>query len=124
MNATAASLKPRRQFRRSKRLGLSFSVHVYGTNSSGEAFQEPTKVISVNAHGALLTLVASVEQGQTILVENKGTRKQKEFRVVYVGSARHGKSRIGIEFVHGPADFWGIYFPEVRANEQIPLTSQ
>lgn len=124
MNATAASLKPRRQFRRSKRLGLSFPVHVYGANASGEAFQERTEVISVSAHGALLALSASVQQGQTIVVENKGTRKQKEFRVVYVGSARHGKSRVGIEFVHGPADFWGIYFPEVRSNEQPPLTAQ
>ena len=117
MSATATSLKPGRQFRRSKRLGLSFPVHVQGTNASGDAFQERTAVISVSAHGALLTLTASVQKGQTILVENSGTRKQKEFRVVYVGSARHGKWRVGIEFVHGPADFWGIYFPEVRAGD-------
>ncbi|HTU32547.1 MAG TPA: hypothetical protein VMF66_01955 [Candidatus Acidoferrum sp.] len=117
MNATASSLKLRRQFRRSKRLGLSFPVHVYGTNTSGEAFQESTEVISVNAHGALLALGASVQKGQTILVENKGTRKQKEFRIVYVGSAHKGKLKVGIELVHGPVDFWGIYFPEVQANQ-------
>ncbi|MGH9734359.1 MAG: PilZ domain-containing protein [Candidatus Acidiferrales bacterium] len=117
MSATGTSLKSGRQFRRSKRLGLSFPVHVYGTNSSGDPFQERTAAISVSAHGALLTLGANVQKGQTILVENSGTRKQKEFRVVYIGSTRQGKRRVGIEFVNGPADFWGIYFPEVRADD-------
>lgn len=117
MNATATSLKLRRHFRRSKRLGLSFPVDVSGMNTSGESFHELTQVISVNAHGALLVLGADVQKGQTILVENKSTRKQKEFRVVYVSSARQGKWKVGIELVHGPADFWGIYFPECRADE-------
>lgn len=117
MSATAPSVKLRRQFRRSKRLGLLFPVHVYGTNASGESFHELTEVVSVSAHGALLALGANVQKGQNLLVENKGTRKQQEFRVVYVGPVRQGKWRVGIEFVHGPADFWGIYFPELRANE-------
>lgn len=117
MRSTAASLKSGRQLRRSKRLGLSFPVHVYGTSASGEKFQERTEVISVNAHGALLALGTSVQKGQTILIENSGTRKQKEFRIVYVGSAHRGKWKVGVEFVHGPVDFWGIYFPEVRSNE-------
>lgn len=117
MNATAASLKLGRQFRRSKRLGLSFPVHVSWKNTSGENLQELTQVISVNAHGALLVLGVEVQKGQTILLENKRTRKQKEFRVVYVGSARQGKWKVGIELADGPADFWGIHFPEVQANE-------
>jgi outer membrane PBP1 activator LpoA protein len=117
MSATATQLKVRRQFRRSKRLGLSFPVGVRGHNAFGEAFQESTEVVSVNAHGALLVLAANVQKGQTIRVENKRTRKEEECRVVYVGSAQQGKPRVGIEFVNGPGDFWGIYFPQARAAD-------
>lgn len=117
MSAAAAPVKLRRRFRRSKRLGLSFPVSVSGKNTFGEAFHEFTQVVSVSAHGGLLALGADVQKGQTLLVENKGTRKLQEFRIVYVGRAQHGKCRVGIEFVNGPADFWGIHFPEVRANE-------
>ena len=116
MSATAVPVKVRRQFRRSKRLGLSFPVSVRGENAFGGAFQESTEVVSVNAHGALLVLAASVEKGQTIRVENKRTRKEEECRIAFVGSGQQGKSRVGIEFVNGPGDFWGIYFP-VRTNE-------
>lgn len=117
MSATAVPMKVRRQFRRSKRLGLSFPVSVRGQNALGEAFQESTEVVSVNAHGALLVLAANVQKGQTIRVENKRTRKEEECRVAFVGSAYQGKARVGIEFVNGPADFWGIYFPQVRPSE-------
>ncbi len=116
MSAAVPSMKLRRRFRRSKRLGLSFPVSVSGQNTFGEAFHEFTEVVSVNAHGALLALGADVQKGQTILVENKGTRKLQEFRIVYVGPGREGKSKVGIEFLNGPADFWGIHFPEIRAN--------
>lgn len=116
MSATAVTMKVRRQFRRSKRLGLSFPVIVRGNNVFGDAFDETTEVVSVNAHGALLVLAANVQKGQTVLVENRRTRKQEECRVAYVGSAQQGKSRVGIEFVNGPGDFWGIYFPQARAS--------
>lgn len=117
MSATAVPMKVRRQFRRSKRLGLSFPVSVRGQDALGEAFHEFTEVVSVNAHGALLALAANVQKGQTLVVENKRTRKEEECRVVYVGSAQQGKSKVGIEFVKGPADFWGIYFPQARASD-------
>jgi hypothetical protein len=115
MGATAASMG--RRFRRSKRLGLRFPVRVHGKDRFGEAFREATGVISVSAHGALLALAANVERGQTIVVENTATKKEQEFRVVYVGAARDGKWRVGIEFVHGPVEFWGVFFPQIRPNE-------
>lgn len=117
MSVTAMPLRVRRRLRRSKRLGLSVPVRVHGTNLFGEAFHEFTEVLSVSAHGALVALGASVEKGQTVLVENRSTREEQEFRVVYVADALEGKYRVGIEFLHGPVDFWRIYFPPVRGRE-------
>lgn len=117
MSVTATPLRIRRRLRRSKRLGLSVPVRVHGTNVFGEPFHEFTDVISVSAHGALVALGSVVEKGQTILVENRSTREEQEFRVVYVADAQEGKYRVGIEFLHGPVDFWRIYFPPVRGRD-------
>lgn len=117
MSATAPAVRLRRRFRRSKRLGLQFRVRVHGKDALGEPFHEFTEVVSVSAHGALLALGTTVQKGQTIVVENKSTRKEREFRVVYVGAAQQGKWRVGIEFVQDPADFWGIHFPQTGAKE-------
>jgi hypothetical protein len=78
---------------------------------SGEPFREWTRTLSVSANGGLLALAATVEKGQTLLVENKSTRKEQECRVVYVGRGQNGKWSVGIEFTHVAADFWDIHFP-------------
>lgn len=97
--------------RRSKRLGLAVPVKVYGQDIFGESFREFTRMLSVNADGGLLALAARIEKGQTILIENRNTREEQEFRVVHVGQLQDGKWTVGIEFVHGSANFWRIYFP-------------
>jgi hypothetical protein len=112
---SSAALRPKlaRRLRRSKRLGLSVPVKVYGKDAFGQPFREFTQMLSVSAHGGLLALAASVEKGQTILVENKSTQEEQEFRVVHVSQPHDGKWRVGIEFVGAPVDFWRIYFPPV-----------
>jgi hypothetical protein len=105
-----------RRVRRSARLKLTVPVLVHGKAMSGEPFRELTRTLSVNAHGGLLALAATIEKGQTLLVENKNTRKEQECRVVYVGPTHNGKSSVGIEFTHGAADFWRIYFPPLISS--------
>lgn len=78
---------------------------------AGEPFRELTRTLSVNAHGGLLALAATVERGQTILVENKNTRKEEECRVIDVRFAPNGKWAVGIEFTRVATDFWRIHFP-------------
>src|SRR5579862_2237679 len=56
--------------------------------------------VSVSAHGGLLALGTTVQKGQAILVENRNTWDEREFRVVYVTRPQDGKCRVGIEFVH------------------------
>lgn len=105
-----------RQPRRSKRLGLAVRVCAYGQDVFRERFREFTNMLSVNAHGGLIALAAAVEQGQTILVENRNTREQREFRVVDVSPARDGKWQVGLEFAHGATNFWKIHFPPISEH--------
>jgi hypothetical protein len=104
-------IKSERRLRRSTRLKLTVPVLVQGKTISGEPIRELTRTLSVSAHGGLLALAATVEKGQTLLVENKNTRKKQECRVVYVGPTHNGKWSVGIEFTQVAVDFWRIYFP-------------
>jgi len=122
MNALGPQLKWGRQLRRSKRLGLAVRVCAYGQNVFRERFREFTQMLSVNAHGGLIALAAPVEKGQTILIENRNTREEREFRVVDVSPAHDGKWRVGIEFAQVPTNFWKIHFPPV--NGQRPSTGR
>jgi hypothetical protein len=110
MSPSVPQVKSKRRIRRSQRLGLSLPVLVYGQDICGEPFRELTRTLSVNANGALIVLAATVEEGQTILVENKDARMQK-CRVVRVDLAPNGKWTVGIEFTHVALGFWQIYFP-------------
>jgi hypothetical protein len=111
-----APKKPGRRMRRSKRLGLAVPVKVYGQNVFGEAFREFTHMLSVNADGGLLALAGTIRKGQTILLQNRNTAEEQEFRVVHVGQLQDGKWNVGIEFMHRSPDFWRIYFPPLASK--------
>src|SRR5579863_2944752 len=83
--------------RRSLRVMLSVTVIVRGKNAEGNAFEEETKTLVVNAHGALIHL---------------GTQEAQQSRIVYVGTTMHGgKAQVGIEFDKPAPKFWQISFP-------------
>jgi hypothetical protein len=120
MSTSVPQIHSKRRIRLSQRLRLSVPVLVYGKDMCGDPFRELTHTLSVNANGALILLAATVEEGQTILVENKHTRKE-ECRVVSVGLAPNDKWIVGIEFRHVAIGFWQIYFPPVnprRASDE------
>lgn len=93
-------------------------VRVFGRDKLGEDFREFTHTVSVSAHGGLLALGAPVQKGQTILIENRNTREEQEFRVVHVARRQDGKWRVGIEFAHVPVDFWKMFFPPLMSNRR------
>jgi hypothetical protein len=109
-------IRSERRVRRSKRVKLALSVSVHGKAASGEPFHELTRTLCLSAHGGLLCLVASVRKDQTILVENKSTRKEQECRVVYVGPSQNGKWPVGVEFTGEATRFWQVYFPPALSN--------
>ncbi len=108
--------KAGRRARRSTRLKLTLPVLVHGKTMARNPFRETTRTLSVSANGALLSLSALVEEGQTLLVENKNTRKEQECRVVDVRPAPNGNWAVGVEFTHPGADFWQIHFPPILAK--------
>jgi len=97
--------------RRSMRVLLSVPIRVIGKTAAKEAFEEQTRTLVVNAHGALISLQAPVGADQRVTVENKATNQSRECRVVHVGTQAAGKIQVGIEFVNPSGSFWQIDFP-------------
>ena len=69
------------------RVLLSVPITVSGKNTSNQEFEEETRTLVVNAHGALISLAARV------------------------AAAQAGKAQMGIEFVKPSRTFWQIDFP-------------
>jgi hypothetical protein len=97
--------------RRSMRVLLSVPIRVIGKTAANEDFEELTRTLVVNAHGALISLQAPVAANQSITVANKATNQSRECRVVHVGTQAAGKIQVGIEFTKPSPSFWQIDFP-------------
>lgn len=106
--------------RRSMRVMLSVTVVVRGKNPDGKSFfDEETKTLVVNAHGALIHLRSEVKAEQRITLTHKGTEETESCRIVYVGRMQAGKAQIGIEFDKPAPKFWGISFPPEDWNVPV-----
>jgi PilZ domain len=97
--------------RRSMRVLLSVPIRVAGKTPANEAFEEQTRTLVVNAHGALISLQAPVAANQPLTIANKATNESRECRVVHVGTQAAGKIQVGIEFTNPSPSFWQIDFP-------------
>jgi hypothetical protein len=97
--------------RRSMRVLLSVPITVSGKNTSNQEFEEETRTLVVNAHGALISLAARVAAAQEVTLANKATQHTQKCKIVYVGAAQAGKAQMGIEFVKPSRTFWQIDFP-------------
>ena len=93
------------------RVLLSVSVLITGTTADGKKFEEETRTVVVNAHGALIFAEANLTTGQRLEITHKMTRESKECRVVYLSSPQGGKFQVGIEFIKPSPAFWRIDFP-------------
>jgi len=109
--------------RRSLRFSLKLPVVVYGRTPDNIPFRDRTRTLSVDAHGARLSVAAPLESGQSLLLVNSFTQEERKCRVVHV-SARNGKrskrSMVGVEFTNAPGNFWHIYNAEVEARVMSP----
>jgi hypothetical protein len=98
--------------RRSMRVMLSVTITVRGKNPDGKSFfEEETKTLVVNAHGALIHLRSEVKADQKITMTHKASHQTESCRIVYVGRMQGGKAQVGIEFDTPAPKFWGISFP-------------
>jgi len=108
-NRQAVAIEPSR--RRSMRVLLSVPIRVIGKTLANEEFEEQTRTLVVNAHGALISLQTPVAPNQQVTIANKATNQSRECRVVHVGTQAAGKIQVGVEFVKASGSFWQIDFP-------------
>lgn len=97
--------------RRSMRVLLSVPITVVGESADRRKFEEETRTLVVNAHGALIALGMAVANGQILVISNKATQASQECRIVYLGTPQGGKTQMGVEFVNPTPSFWQIDFP-------------
>jgi PilZ domain-containing protein len=97
--------------RRSERISLGMSLVVYGHRRENEPFREEAQTLTVSAHGALVSMATPVAKGQKLILTNLQNMHEARCHVAYLGPTQHGKTRIGLEFIHPFPRFWGIAKP-------------
>jgi hypothetical protein len=97
--------------RRSQRLFLQVRIIVEGTLPNQNPFKEDTHTIIVNAHGALVGMENTLEQGQSVTMQNVRTSEKIECTVKLVQRASGGKYPTAFEFTKPNPGFWRISFP-------------
>jgi hypothetical protein len=96
--------------RRSQRLFLQVRVVVEG-KLANKPFSEETHTIVVNAHGALVEMTISLDQGQVVTLLNMRTSEKIECAVKLVTRADAQKFNTALEFTNPNPGFWRISFP-------------
>ena len=73
--------------RRSSRVFARVPVSAKGKSTEGRNFRETSETILVSAHGCLLYLNHSVEEGAMVVITNPVSEEEQECRVVFVGDS-------------------------------------
>jgi hypothetical protein len=97
--------------RRSQRVLMQVPVRIRGTDAQGKTIEEETETLAINAHGALVLLLARFTSGSKVLLQHKRTQEEQECHVVFLGPVRSGKAEIGLEFSSPHPTFWRVAFP-------------
>jgi len=90
---------------------MQVAVRIRGNDARGDAFQEETATLAINAHGALVLLNARVTSGSFVHLQHNGTKEEQECHVAFLGPVRAGKAEVGLEFSDARPGFWRVAFP-------------
>jgi hypothetical protein len=97
--------------RRSDRILWPVPIRVTGTDSQGIAFAEETVTVSVNQHGARISLTHSLSPGNIILIRNQTNGIEEGFRVIPGGEQVFGdRWEWRVEATRPNSRIWGIEF--------------
>jgi hypothetical protein len=97
--------------RRSQRVLMQVGVLIRGADAEGNAFEERTDTLAINAHGALILLKTKVTSGASVHMRHMRTEEDQECNVVFLGPVRAGKSEVGLEFSSPRPGYWRVAFP-------------
>jgi hypothetical protein len=81
---------------------------VRGRSVDKKPFREETFTISVNAHGALIALSATVAVGQTLVLMDPQNRDERNGRVSRLCSLDARLGQVCVEFARPAPEFWQI----------------
>jgi hypothetical protein len=99
--------------RRTDRVLAPTPIRVIGNDMSGVAFSEDAVTVSFNLQGARISLTHSLLVDDIILILNKKTNLEEEFRVVGAFQQVSGDRREwGVEAVDPKSNIWGIDFAQ------------
>jgi hypothetical protein len=109
--APAAGYSDHREFdnrRRSQRIMLPVRVLVYRWGADDCPFKDIVYTQSVNVHGGLIALTATLQPGELFLLVNTFTDEERQCHVVHVGSKHGAKRDIGFELIVPESWFWSF----------------
>jgi len=104
-------MAPQPNRRRSQRLFLQVPIVVEGQLPNKTKFSENARTVVVNAHGALVELGVTLEQGQVVILRNAVSNERIESTVKLVSRGESGKFNLALEFNSPSPGFWHISFP-------------
>ena len=113
-----------RPSRRNQRVRLVMPLPVCGSGSDGQSFFTEAYTLAVSARGALIALTAGLQLKQNLVLINPKTREEAECSVVFLGSTKGNRIKVGIEFRSPSPGFWRMAFPPDgwnRAERKRPL---
>lgn len=98
--------------RRSTRVDFSCPLVVTGRNSTGEAFREETKTLTVNLHGCKVTLTQQVLVGMVVTLESRHASSPAKAICVHVWDPPRGEIRheVAVQLLK-PQNIWGLEDP-------------
>lgn len=97
--------------RRSDRILAPVPIRVLGSDINGVGFAEDTTTVSFNKHGACISLTHALIPDDVVLILNKRTHIEEEFRVVGSTQSVFGdRFEWGLEAVNPESAIWGIEF--------------
>jgi hypothetical protein len=111
MIETKPSMEGEANHRRSDRVLAPVPIRIIGNDANGVAFAEDTVTISFNQQGARISLTHTLLLDDVILILNKRTNIEEEFRVVGAfGRSLGERSEWGVEAANPDGKIWGIEF--------------
>jgi hypothetical protein len=99
---------PKKQ--RGTRVVINFPVDVFGKNLDGKIFAEKTTTMTVNAHGAVVSLRTSIDSEKPVLLANPKTGMEAQCRVAFQKD-RKDQLEVALDFIKPYPRFWGMNFP-------------
>ena len=106
--------------RRSQRVLLAVRLEVSGKRLNKTSFEEETRTIIVNSHGALLHLKELVMSGQVLSLKNDATNEKIDCTVVDIFAGENGTPEVAIEFCEPSPRFWRVTFPPADWSMRSP----